>query len=427
MLSPTSLIFLVVLCVLIGGTLLKLWLSHDKSKIWSPITIISLTLIYYIIIPSFKGLTLYDAANSPNQHLFYIASCLFYVFVLIGFRFKTGCHFKRWDVYFNQDNAERWGIILFVFSIACYIPFRGFRTTIWAEDAGNIADRTGFVSYFIDLISLFCAACGLSLMQNRLSNGKIKKWIIFIFLLYFSLITYIVGGFRYRIATLIMVLATIYHLFPRPRKINYLGVFVVAVIMYLGFAVMEMSRNYGAGLDKDALKEISFKQASKGADENNSVTCYSIIVIDHYQRVGGYLGFEPLINAVLMPIPRVLFPWKPDGKYIRDIQVQTLGSSAGGAAYLCFVEAFASFSWFGLIIYGIFLGWLSKIFWDNYRRNSTSIGAMLLLALYNGFCYQWISRGYLAGDFNGFMYYVIVPFWMTALFRKILPKSFVIK
>lgn len=425
MLTELSILFFVIFCILVFGTLWRLWMQRDKSLIWSPITIISLTLIYYIVIPSVKGLTLYGADNSTYQHSFYIASCIFFICVLLGFRFKTGQHFKRWNEYFNQDNTERLGVILFIFSMACYIPFRGFRTTIWAEDAGYMADRTGFVSYFIDLISLFCAACGLSLMHNRLLKGKIKNWIIFIMLLYFSLVIYIVGGFRYRIATLILVLATIYHLFPKPRRINYLGVLVVAVIMYLGFAVMEMSRSYGAGLNRDALGEISIEQASKGADENNSVTCFSIIVIDHYQRGGEYLYFEPLINAVMMPIPRAIFPWKPDGGYTREIQRKTIGTSQGGAAYLCFVEAFVSFGWIGIIIYGVLVGWLSKIFWDNYLRNPSSIGAMLLLALYNGFCYQWISRGYLAGDFNGFMYYVIVPFWLTALFKKILPKMII--
>ena len=85
MLSATSLIFLVVLCVLIGGTLLKQWLSHDKSAIWSPLTFICLTLLYYVVLPSTLDLSILGANHNENQFLFYIAACLFYVCVLQHF------------------------------------------------------------------------------------------------------------------------------------------------------------------------------------------------------------------------------------------------------------------------------------------------------------------------------------------------------
>ena len=423
MLSLASLIFLVILCVLMGGTLLKLWLSHDKSAIWSPLTFICLTLLYYVVLPSTLDLSILGANHNENQFLFYIAACLFYVCVLIGFSAKTKSYFKRWNSYFNVGNAKIYGICIFIFGLICYIPFRGFRTTIWAEDAGMLADRTGFVSYFIDLISIFCGACGLLYMDFKYKHNKISKGLVFFVVLYLTLVVYIVGGFRIRILFLVLALATIYHLFPSPQKLNYKYLIPVAIVVYLGFAILESVRTYGTGINKSALNEYDLTSAENGARENCAVCCFSIIAIDHYQRFGDYVYFEPIVNAICMPLPRVLFPWKPDGDYIRTMQVKTIGSSDGGAACLSFVEAFISFGWFGVVLYGLFMGWLAKMFWVNYKRNPQSMGAILLLALFNGFCYQWISRGYLASNFNSYIYYVIMPFWLTALFRKVLPKS----
>lgn len=421
MLSPTSLIFLVVLCVLIGGTLLKLWLSRDKSVIWSPLTFVDLTLIYYVVLPSFQGLNRHGAANALGQHLFYIAAVLFYVCVLIAFSWRSKPHFRRWNTVFNTDNAQRMGVLIFLFALACYVPFRGFRTTIWAEDAYMVSARTGLVSYFIDLISVFCGACALMYMYLKGNNAKWYKSWPFMLVLYFTIIFYVVGGFRVRLVYLIISLATVYHIYPRPRKINYPLVTIIAIVAYLGFAIMDVSRSYGTGIKRDAAAAVSLEEASAGAGESSDVCCFSIVAMDQCQRNNDYCYFEPIVTAILMPIPRAIFPDKPIGEYMIDIQVHTIGSADGGAAFLNFAEGFYAFSWFGVILYGLLMGWMCGVVWHNYQENRNSMGAIMLLALFNGFCYQWISRGYLGGNFNSLLYYVAVPFWLALLFRNIFP------
>ena len=98
---------------------------------------------------------------------------------------------------------------------------------------------------------------------------------------------------------------------------------------------------------------------------------------------------------------------------MKRTQFFVAGSADSGAAFLAFVEAFLAFGWIGVILYGLFFGWLAGIFWRNYQNNKQSIGSVLLLALFNGFCYDWISRGYMAGMFNNFIYFVIMPFWLS--------------
>ena len=219
MLQTTSSIFLWILIAMVGYSLIKPWLSKDKSEIWSPITIIALCLIYYVIKPSFEGLSMYNAGNVPNQYMFYFSCDIFYGIILFMY-FKKNTYkpsFKRWNDMFNETNVQRVAVILFIIAMVCYVPFRGFRTSISAEDATITTARTGLVSYFIDLISLFVAASCLAYVGYKNSKGfSVSKRMVVYAILYFTLVMFIVGGFRYRLVFLIFALATTYHLYPLP-------------------------------------------------------------------------------------------------------------------------------------------------------------------------------------------------------------------
>ena len=133
--------------------------------------------------------------------------------------------------------------------------------------------------------------------------------------------------------------------------------------------------------------------------------------------------FEPIATAICMPIPRAIFPDKPKGLYLREANMAVLHTLEYGAAFLYFVEAYLAFGWAGIIFQGLFIGFLSRIFWDNYQRNRQSIGAILLLTLYNGVLYVIISRGYLAQVFTTYMYFVIIPFWLSKFIVAVMRKT----
>lgn len=419
MLQSISTLFFVILCGMIGYSLIVPWLSKDKTLIWSPITILSLIFIYYIVLPVTDDISMYGASTAPNQYLFFVSAVLFFGSILFAFKRTEDGSFSKWNYYFTTGNAQKISISLFIIALLCYIPFRGFRFTISAEDATLVTARTGLVSYFIDLISLFVGTCCLAFVGYKNTKGLgIKKRIVVLIILYFTLVMFIVGGFRYRLVILILALATTYHLYPSPRKINYIVLVPVAIITYLGFAIMDTARSYGRGIDLDVAKTISLKDAQKGAGESTDVCCFSIATIDYYSRNDVSAGIEPILTAVLMPIPRSIFPSKPAGEYMKEAQIRVIGDASGGAAVLIFAEAYMSFGLLGVILYGLFIGWLCKKIWSNYQNNKDSIGAILLLALFNGFMYTWMSRGYMAGAFNDFIYFVVLPFWLTALINR---------
>ena len=414
MLQPLSILFIVILTLLIGIQLTRAFVSPDKAKIWSPLTFIGATLVYYIIIPSLFSMKGYQISNIKGQWLFYLSAVLFYCFVLVGFHVQVKGRFPRWNKLITSNKVVSYGLFLFVIALLCYIPFRGFRTTLWDSDATLVTERTGFVSYFIDLISLLCASCGLLLMGAK-KGVKILNLFLFLGVLYLTFVVYVVAGFRFRLVYLVLILFTIYHLYSRPKRVNFLLILGVGIPIFFLFAAMDTSRNYGRGLNRESLQEITIDEMEKGSRENAAVLYFSTLCTDYYNDTKEYVGFEPIINAVFMPFPRALFPWKPEGLYIREAQLKTLGSYDAGAAFLSFTEGFISFGWFGVVLYGFLIGLLSSLFWRNYDENRGSIGAILLLALFNGFCYQWVSRGYLGGNLNSFLYFVIVPFWLLSI------------
>lgn len=413
-----SVFYFAIFCVMLAYSLIKPWLSNDKAKIWSPITMISLTFLYYVVKPSFGELDWYGANFAEYQSLFYITLVIFFACVLFSFKYTRSGNFNKWNEHFSLDNVQTVAVILFLIALVCYVPFRGFRTTISASDAGELAERIGFVSYFIDLIALFVAACCLAYIGLKNIYGGFKKKLVVYVIMYFTLVMFIVGGFRYRLVYLLLALATTYHLYPIPRKINYKVFVPLAIAAYLLFAVMDTARSYGAGINLNQARAISLKDASKGANESESVCCFSIACTDAYCRQGGYAGFEPMLTAILMPIPRAILPSKPNAEYLKDAE-RKVGAS-GGAAFLVVTEAYVSMGIWGVILYGLFMGWICAKFWNNYRNNPDSIGAIVLLALMNGFCYVWISRGYMGAAFNIFLYYVILPFWLTTLTKRII-------
>lgn len=392
----------------------KIIKSRNFCRLWSPIGIISLLYIYYCLIPYFCNTSYYDVNTDLASLYFHAGALISYLAIHIGFHFPTRVYYPKWNALFTNTDCRLLGIVLFAIGLLCYVPFRGFHLTFFNVAEEIEFDRTNLTSYFIDLISLFCAGTCL-LFAHRKKRIDLLLWAA----IWVSLVFFIIAGFRYRIVMLIVSVFTTYHLFPKIRKPNLFAIGFIAIIAYWGFGVMDSARVYSHGIDLEKVTAQTENNEFQGAIENSSVYTMSALTMQFVAENEEYLHFEPLLTALCMPIPRSWAPWKPDGSYLRHQQICVLGTDEHGAAYLFFTEAFISFGWFGLIFYALFIGWFSKVFWRNYLCNAKSLGAIILLALYNAFCYVLISRGYMAQAFTTFMYYVIIPFWICQLILKV--------
>lgn len=414
-----------ILVIIFAFDLIHKIKSKDRSLIWQPTTFLIIYLSYYVLLPYMKGgqNVISDGgvnASEYSQMLLLLGTLLFYlVFSFIYNKSIPKNEFRHFNSLITANNAISYSVTLFALAFVGYGIFNGFSLSIFStgsnsdnmifNEEGSYGHTEMYITY---LISIFTFSCAIVYgIKQKLST-------LFVVMIVLSLIIYIIGGFRYRILMLFITVFTVMYLFPTPRKIKYHIVIPLFVVMYALMGIMEEARMYGRGLDISTVTEIKKSGDIKEASENMMVYDISAKCMERYSS-NDYIYLEPIATAVLMPIPRALFPWKPKGTYVRDANLKLYGTIEHGNAFLNITEAYVSFGWLGIVLYAWFLGWLSKLFWNNYKRNATSIGAVALLALYNSVLYQVIARGYMAQALTTFIYYVFMPFWLIMLLRKI--------
>lgn len=411
-----SIICELLLTGLIIFNLGKAFLSKDKSLIWSPMTAISLTYIYYCLVPYWGGTTIdkYVINEEADEGiLFHFMALLSYTFTMIGFRYSSNTSYNKWNSFINKENVGKYGLIIFFIGIIGYGLVRGFHFSFANEgvDTSSLAVG-GFTYYFMMMLDMLPFASGL--LFFKLKENK-RQW-LYLIPLWFILVDFLVAGARWRIVVMLFVMLTLYHLYPKVRKMNVPVLAGLAFVVFLGFSIMDKARTRGAGINMSVAKELKYDDIKGGAAENYSVYWFSVKCLDHMNQTGRRVYFDPILTSVFMPIPRFLFPWKPDADYLKYFD--EMYDNGGGAAYLNFVESFYSFGWLGVMLYAWLLGWLARKFWDNYLNNRDNIGAIIALGTFSGFCYVTISRGYLPATVTTYILAICLPFWIIKLFEK---------
>lgn len=414
-----SLLIVTLICLL-GYIVIPRLVSHDKSRIWNPLVFWAIYFAYYVVKPCLGDQRLWGTDWSEAAPYYAGGALLSLISILLGYRISIRKRFfKKFDKQFNNVNLLKIGILLCLTGLVCYGVFNGFSLNLFAEkkDATSFNEGGSYnnpTEYITNLMSLF--SLGVSLLLANRTKSK-KALIFFLVFAVIGLIFYTVVGFRYRILIMAVMLIVSFYLYPKPKRINWLVIAPLAITLYIGMGVIERTRSYGRGLDLEAIGDNDITEIE--ASEGDIVAVLSANCIKDY-TVDEFIFFEPIYTAACMPIPRAIFPWKPDGYYMRDANMKVFHTIEIGAAMVMFAEAYISFGWLGIIFQGLFIGFVCRIFWDNYRRHRDSIGAITLLAAFNGFSFVWFSRGYLAQDFVTFMYFVIIPYWIAGFFcRKI--------
>lgn len=416
-----ALLSVLILYILIGN-----YFSKDKSRFWSPMTFIAMVFFYYTIVPFpniLNGDTYYIGINMATGISYsYLGACISLFSIFVGYHLYNNKkrNFKL-DKYLNKNNALKIGLILYGIALAGYIPFRGLQLNITQTNEQVVFDNSsGLQWYFISFILfLVFSVC---LFIYVLSNDKKYRWLL-IPLIVLAIIIYIVGGFRYRLVILLISAVTVYYLHS-PKRLNLILWIPVLIAFVFFMGVMQYTRNYARGLDLSRIEGFSSKDILRsGTEEATGVFYFSGVVMEKYSKQKKFY-FEPLVNALLMPIPRTIFPNKPEAEYIKEANMAIFGTADYGAAYTNYTESYISFGWIGVILNGLFIGMISKFFWLNFRRNKNNLGPVISLALYNGFTYVLISRGYLAQELTLFFFFIIIPIWIGKQFNILSQKKY---
>lgn len=406
---------LVLLIILIGWILLGSVMSKNKAAIFSPVVFFCVFLIYYVVIPaSTISVDFLTGRKITGAWMLLLGSIIMVLSILCGFGFKVKRHyFKNTLKICEGNNTVKIAILLFATAFFFNGFFYGFSLSFVVahqlEDVAGGDIEVGHTEMYLTyFVSLFPAAIAI-----LLSKEKRKLALVFIVI---ASIIYLIGGFRFRLLILFALLFTYFHLYPKARRFRWELWLPLFFVFYVAMGIIESTRRYGSGLDLEAVQDLSEGNVTiNKASESAMVYAFSTKAMEVYNNRPPLL-FEPIATALLMPVPRVLFPWKPDGGYMKEANMAVFQTTDYGNAFLNITEAYLSFGWLGVILYGLVIGYVSKVFWITYRRNPNSIAAIILLGTYNGFLYIVLSRGYLAQQFTFYVYYILLFCWLLRLF-----------
>lgn len=403
------------------------WLKKDATLFWSPLTMVSLVFFYYTVIGPYFAIqndtTYYRLLeHRPFFLIGWQISLAALLCIIIGFQFiktpQIGVNSSTHDLDVNYAKIGRTLSIITMIGIVGLVGTGGlvnqFDVLNAAPGSSLLGGGGAFRNYLMHSINLLIGASCFYLVATMNKKSKVL-WFVFIFL--FAMAVFTRQGFRWRHVILGMSLLGTFYLM-RGKKVNvflFTGLAVVG-IAFMGF--VESTRTYGGGLRYDEGKAMSNEEYfDKGFGESAVFMTTALLVAK--TTVGDeFIGFDPIIQAIVMPIPRVLWPEKPSGDYIRilvDLYSEEHALAGLGVAVLNYGEYYLMFGFMGVVIGCIVLGLLLKLVWRWFLLNRDNPLAIITYAVFFSYIYVILSRGYLPQVFYLFMFTVYPLFW---IFRR---------
>jgi oligosaccharide repeat unit polymerase len=420
-------ISLTILIILIFYSLFRNLLKKDPREFWTPLTFISLTFLYYTVIGPLVTIAINDTTYryidlSKYFSISWTGAALSLFCIHIGYRLKPFLIFKQHPLKIKRIMKP--ALQLFAIGFILYALWMGprlkniFLILLSYEAIANRELYAGsFSMYLMQGMAFFISACCL-IFYMVLSYKDKKNILAFSLLLAISLFAFLISGFRFRIVMLLIGVASVYYLVKNVR-IKIIPWLIAGFIFIAVMGLIEQTRSYDSGLMLSNVEGINIADLLTTGTNESRIFMATGALMDIVSKNDLYIYFESLFTAILMPIPRAFFPGKPDGSYISQMNDLIFGEYGGGVAYMNYGEAFQSFGWIGIIINGLFIGYLAKLFYYAYKKNQ-DVYSIVMMSLFNAFSYLLISRGYVAQALTTYLFYIIIP---MALFLFLYRKS----
>lgn len=424
---------LFVLIVLIFFTLIRNFFRKDPCEFWTPLTFISLVYLYYTVAgPLFLiiyGDTTYRGVELGGSiSVAWLGAAISLLCINLGFLLKPLKVFQHRTV--DIGKLKKPALMLFITALVLYVSWMGprvnnfFLILITNQEATYDEMYGGtFSMYLMQGIAFFVPVCCFLLILYIKQKKKVDA-ILFFTIFALTLIAFLISAFRFRIVMLVISVASVYYIVKSVR-LKLLPWVFGGMLFVLVMGMIEQTRSYESGLDLSKTEGLSLMDYVVLGTNETRVFFATGALMNVVAERDLYIGFRPVLTAFLMPIPRALYPEKPDASYLTDMNNAIFGSAGNGVAVLAYGEAFQAFGWLGIIISGLFFGYLSKLFYHQYNKNKNSYYSIVLMALYNAFTYWFISRGYLAQATMTFFFYALIPMWLFLFFQKLAYKRLI--
>lgn len=400
---------------LFGFDLQRISRSRDPLAFFQPHLFLMAFMAYYLIGGPVDRLIQGDWSERGRDFRYAVPYALaggvvFYGTVSLGYNNLCSWRpLRRFAPAYSEQQAQLLGQLLCWIALIVSLVFRGSkfiaqlnpltaRSTVL--DAASGVDLGAFANYANNAVNLLIPGVLLLFACWVRQRRKLLSLVIWT-LVAVGLFTTL--GFRYRIVTLLVPMAMLWFL-TRGRRpsLTLLSLGGLGLLLFAG--IIGLTRAYGQGLDLTELQGLSlwelFIAAFSAGFAETHVFLITGAVIENTPGVYDFVGLQPLISTLLMPIPSALLPDKGAGAEYLFNALQYLfpiGSEnfANGAAFMGFGEYYLMAGWLSLVAMGLLLGFLLRCLWNWFSPRRKEVLAQVAYVCTCGYLYVVVSRGYL--------------------------------
>tara|TARA_A100001035_G_scaffold280232_1_gene284790 strand:+ start:1007 stop:2383 length:1377 start_codon:yes stop_codon:yes gene_type:complete len=397
--------------------------KKDWLVFFNPVNFFALLTLFYCVIgpiissANSDGSMFYRAVDHREYYQIGLFAALISVFTFkLGFEFKNNFRIRDYGINklnnYKKDKRDylflfKWSERILLFALGCQFIVFGIgyiNKIIFFRESSNFGDFTLYQGDFQEYLTftLNFLIFAIPLMFLSLLKG-VKEKTKFIFYISISVSLFINFAFRWRLFLLFLPILLIYF-FHKKTKPNIIFLFSFVLSTFLFFGFIQISRTYGRGINIDTyqkntkeIKESKLNNVLRASFFDSNVFNTSAAMIHKTPSENDFVGLTPFLNALLLPIPRTVWPDKPTaGKYVTELYKKIYPGKFWevGAACLGFAEYFISGGWIALVILNFLLGYLYKRLWIWFFYNFYDPIAQISYALYFSFLFIIYSRGY---------------------------------
>jgi len=426
-LSYPEVCLLLGLIALIGWELNQALSSHSWVSIYRPTLFVAVVFGYYVLVGPLRaiatGETIYRGLEHRELLLWgWGAALVSYASLLLGF-YAPGEPQAPRKLILSPDPERlhllgvrlcQLGLLMFalvsgtrLFALLNPLAARQLTEGGFGEQGVDVGAIANYFNYAVNLLIPGLCLITAAWLRQRSHTLSLIIWFFAAIGIYISL------GFRYRLVILAVPLLLLWFM-ARSRRpsLSLLAIFLAGFITLNG--LIGLTRSYGRGLDLAAVEGQGTGDFFDAGFGEAAIFFTSAGVIEQTPARAPYVGLTPLVATVLFPIPRALFPGKPDASYVTDATALLYGSEnfASGSAFLNYTEYYLIAGWPSLIALSALLGWLLRRLWNWFLFRQDEPFAQALYLLTTSCLYVVISRGYLPQVLMLFGFSVLPLFWL---------------
>lgn len=382
--------------------LVRNWIV-GASEVWAPNSLIAILYLYYVVVgplyfvinqkTDFLGINLRD-----HFGLAWLASLISLLSFVIGYGAlsppRKPNHFE-----INRSDAEK-------------LMFLSLGAAIFALLYQRLVSEGGVMSgYLINSINLSIPGAILAMLLY-MREKSLKHGIIFSGITILAMSFFLYSGFRFRIVWLFLALLAAFYLWRRVRP-NPLLIAGLGVILLLGMGFIGMTRSYWKGLSIERAEGAGVADMMARGFSEAGTFLASASVLEAVPARINHTYFDPIWVTITFPIPRKLWPGKPESQTLVAMKWSFGSKDAAfaGQAIPYYIEWYIAFGWIGLIGSSVGLGWLCRRLWAWYLERRADPLATMVYTTTLGYLYFVFSRGYLPMAVMGFLF-GIFPFFL---------------